>query len=168
MKRPNVIIEGCDGVGKTTLIEELLLTGYFDVAIKIQPPKSIEEGEERYINVNNLLNKHEGILLDRSMLSEKVYGPILRGYYPYYVDKLEKELENHNYLFLITAEPEIVKKRYDGKVITAEQVYAVISNYISEYKESSFPNKYLLDSSDYSPKELSDMIIQILKNKEVI
>lgn len=163
MKRPNVIIEGCDGVGKTTLIEELLLTGYFDLAIKTPPPKTLKEGKKRYRNINQILNKFDGLLFDRCMLSEKVYAPILRNYYPHYATKLEKQLENHVYLFLITTTPEIVEQRYDGKVITPKQISLVLKTYIDEYHLSQFPNKFILDSSIKTPKELCDNIIYILK-----
>lgn len=160
----NLLIEGCDGVGKSAVIKELLLTGHFYASIKdSSPPKNKGQGKWRYKMELKLMNKCRGFIYDRTLLSERVYAPLLRNYYPDYMGKLERKIKRHNYLILMFAKPEIVIQRYDGKVLTPEQILYVLKQYLIEYKKSKYPNKILIDSSEMTPFELSKLIIRLVE-----
>ena len=70
-----IIIEGIDGVGKTTLVHYLETLGFkkyhFDYDIKNLDLLS------KYMKI--LLLEDNYIVLDRSFISEMVYGPVIRG-----------------------------------------------------------------------------------------
>lgn len=71
-----IILEGCDGVGKTTLANLLIHRGYKSLHFNYDSHLSIKEKYQR------ILSKDYGdnIVLDRSFISEMVYGPLKRGY----------------------------------------------------------------------------------------
>ena len=68
-----IIIEGIDGVGKTTVAEELEKFGYIKYHLTYE-----EKSEEGYLSI--LKKDVDRLVLDRSFVSELVYGPILRSY----------------------------------------------------------------------------------------
>ena len=71
-----IILEGCDGVGKTTLANLLIHKGYKSLHFDYDPHLSIKEKYQRILSKNYGAN----IVLDRSFISEMVYGPLRRGY----------------------------------------------------------------------------------------
>ena len=103
----NIILEGCNCVGKTSIFEELMHRGLLgERMIGIQhkdkmPPKTYEEGKELNEMLLKESNENKGIVFDRHIFSERVYAPILRKYIPVYIDYLERKLKKHNILFLI-------------------------------------------------------------------
>ena len=71
-----IIVEGLDGVGKTSLINKFVKDGFsknhFDYDVNNLDLVS------KYLNV---LNKNTNqLILDRSFISEVVYGPVLRNF----------------------------------------------------------------------------------------
>ena len=68
-----IIIEGIDGTGKTTLAEELTKLGYEKYHLSYE-----EKSEEGYLRI--LQKDTHSLVLDRSFISELVYGPILRNF----------------------------------------------------------------------------------------
>lgn len=70
-----IILEGIDGTGKTTLAEALEKYGYKTYHFGYDA--SAKSIERKYLDVLNL--NTEKMILDRSFISELVYGPVLRG-----------------------------------------------------------------------------------------
>lgn len=68
-----VIIEGLDGTGKSTVSNKLIELGYIVHHLTYE-----EKSEEGYLSV--LKRDTDKLALDRSFISELVYGPILRNY----------------------------------------------------------------------------------------
>ncbi len=66
-----IIIEGIDGAGKSTVCAELAIMGY--TIHHLQYNEKNEEG-----SLNLLRKCNEFFVLDRSFITEMVYGPILR------------------------------------------------------------------------------------------
>jgi thymidylate kinase len=66
-----VVLEGCDGTGKTTIASALAERHGYAVLHSDRPPDSFDLAE-RYRSVLALPGK---IALDRSFISELVYGP---------------------------------------------------------------------------------------------
>ncbi len=75
-----VIVEGPDGAGKTTLIENVLVpAGYvngFHNGVYISPQKAYEAYASQGRSIQDL---REGVCFDRSHISQAIYGPIMRG-----------------------------------------------------------------------------------------
>lgn len=78
-----VIVEGCDGSGKTTLVQRARAEckRYFWAAQPSRPPKTIEQILEGSRWLAMALNFPSlDVILDRHpYISEPIYGPILRG-----------------------------------------------------------------------------------------
>jgi len=72
----NVIFEGIDGTGKTTMAKMFLTIGFKKIHAEYHP-----EIEDLYSFYDNLLEdlNNQRIVFDRSFISEMVYGPILRN-----------------------------------------------------------------------------------------
>lgn len=70
-----IVIEGCDGVGKTTIVNKLKDLGYKSLHFDFDPTLSIKQKYERILTTDY----KDPIVLDRSFISEMVYGPLNRG-----------------------------------------------------------------------------------------
>jgi hypothetical protein len=70
-----IVLEGCDGVGKTTLANRLVQHEGFEVVHSAVTPTHVNLAE-RY---RQLLDRPGKLVLDRSFVSELVYGPLFRG-----------------------------------------------------------------------------------------
>lgn len=162
----NLILDGCDCVGKSSIAEELLLTGRFEFIIKRRNPKNMREGRKEYINDVNILNTRDRLIFDRGMLGECVYAPIKRGYYPEYMRELESKLSDNTHLFLIYADLEIVKKRFDHEFIREDQLEKVIDMYFNEFEACNYKKKYGISTTKRTPKEASDLICDIIDNND--
>jgi thymidylate kinase len=69
-----VVIDGCDGTGKTTLADSLAAQGF--TVVHFGPTPSGVDLADRYRTV---LAQHGRLALDRCFLSELVYGPLFRS-----------------------------------------------------------------------------------------
>jgi broad-specificity NMP kinase len=70
-----VVLEGCDGVGKSTLARELARDFGFTIVHSARTPDGINLAE-RY---QRILSQPGRLALDRSFVSELVYGPLRHG-----------------------------------------------------------------------------------------
>lgn len=70
-----VVLEGCDGVGKSTLAQQLASRHGFAVVHSGRTPDGIDL-TERY---REILARPGRLVLDRSFVSELVYGPLRHG-----------------------------------------------------------------------------------------
>lgn len=151
----NIILEGCDGVGKSSIFEELMHRGLFGkrmLGIKHpMPPKTFEEAKELNDELLRESNQFTGLVFDRHILSERVYAPIMRGYYPNYITNLEKQLKPHNILFLIIADLEVVEKRFDGKGITLELIPKILRYYRTYFHLCSYPRRFIINTTNITP-----------------
>ncbi len=90
-----LIIEGIDGVGKTTLSNQLESFGfkkyYFDYDEKSDNLVN-KYNSVLYKNINDL----DRLVFDRSFVSEMVYGPILRGVSRLSENEFKSLLINYN------------------------------------------------------------------------
>jgi len=169
----NIILEGCDCVGKSSIYDEIMKNGVFGkrmIGIKFtnrMPPKSYKDGKELNEEILDISNSFDGILFDRHILSEKVYAPILRNYIPDYIDNLEKKLNPNNYLFLITAKANTIKRRFDGKEITFDMIPKIVNGYIHHFDKCYYPNKFIIDTTNITPFQALEKIEQLIKNKQI-
>lgn len=70
-----VVLEGCDGVGKSTLAQRLAVDFGFTIVHSARTPDGVSLAE-RY---QRILSRPERLALDRSFVSELVYGPLRHG-----------------------------------------------------------------------------------------
>lgn len=106
-----IIIEGLDGVGKTTLVNYFVSQGmkkhHFDYDVNNMDLFS------KYMKV---LGKNDlDLVLDRSFISEMVYGPILRGKskleLEQYKELLKSYKEHGTSIIYLTAPQEVLLER---------------------------------------------------------
>lgn len=76
------IIEGPDGAGKTTLVEQIRKSNYNAVVKHFGAPQTPEEADNYYkvyAEAINAKSDDEVLIFDRSWYSDMVYGPVMRG-----------------------------------------------------------------------------------------
>lgn len=144
-----LIIEGIDGVGKTTLVEHLQSYGmkkyHFDYDSKNMDLFS------KYMKV--LLEDDSELVLDRSFISEMVYGPVIRN-------KCKLSLEDYTKLLIayknarakiiyLTAPKDVLLKRRNDE----KSDYEVITNHYEEL------NKKYDEIMEYSSKFIDVIVI---------
>lgn len=71
-----IVLEGCDGVGKTTLALQLAQRHGFQLVHATRTPDGVDLAE-RY---RTILARPGRLVLDRCFVSELVYGPLLHGH----------------------------------------------------------------------------------------
>lgn len=123
-----LIIEGIDGVGKTTLVEYLQSYGmkkyHFDYDSKNMDLFT------KYMKV--LLEDNSELVLDRSFISEMVYGPVIRNKCKLSIEDYTKLLVAYKntgakIIYLTAPKDVLLKRRNDEK-----SDYEVITNYYEE------------------------------------
>jgi len=155
----NLIFEGTDCVGKTSTISELIKILKFKQLIKFDAPKNYNSSYNHNIKTTKILNDNYGIILDRSMFGEEIYGPMFRKYDVKYMRLLEKSLELHNIYILMVANEDILERRFDGEFVNLEQQKLVQKLFKDQFKKSNVKIKFLIDSSNKTPKELAHEIL---------
>jgi thymidylate kinase len=127
-----VVLEGCDGVGKSTLGERLSTHHGF---VMVHSPKTPDHLDlaSRY---RNMLAGNGRILFDRCFISELVYGPLHRGRsritWSQAIDLAESVIERRGVLVHLTAPPAVIRHRLlsrDGEAIDLEEASALIRGY---------------------------------------
>ena len=132
----NIVIEGADGTGKSTLINELAQLGYLcqDRAVH-EVTQSMRENIPRNIRINNV----------RLYLEEKRHRKLVILY-------LSKEGELEKRIF---SREEI--SEYDKKALIFQKLY--LDTYFSL---QCFQNIFLLDGYDKAPRELANEVIKLI------
>jgi thymidylate kinase len=127
-----LVLEGCDGVGKTTLAQLLSTHHGFRIEHSPRTPDHLDlAGRYRTILARDGL-----LLFDRCFISELVYGPINRGRsritWSEAIDLAETVIARDGLLVHLTAPPAIVHRRLltrDGESISLDDVTALITAY---------------------------------------
>lgn len=137
-----IIIEGIDGVGKTTLVYYLETLGFkkyhFDYDIKKLDLLS------KYMKI--LLLEDDYIVLDRSFISEMVYGPVIRGISKLSIEAYTNLLISYKnadaIIIYLTAPKEVLLQRRNND----KKDYEIIKYYYDEL------NKKYNEIMEYSSK----------------
>lgn len=127
-----LVLEGCDGVGKTTLARRLSGDHGFTVVHSPRTPDHLDlAGRYRAI-----LAQEGRLLFDRCFLSELVYGPLNRGRsritWSEAIDLAETVIARDGLLVHLTAPPTVVHQRLltrDGEAVSLDEVTALITAY---------------------------------------
>ena len=155
----NIIIEGCDCVGKTSVINKIIQEHPEFELIKCSAPKNKKEALNEYLNIVHRLQTETGLIFDRALLGECIYGPKYRDYYPEYMRNLEKLIPINTMLVLLIADIATIEKRFDGEFIKIEHIPIIQKNYIEEFNICNYKTKCMLSTDDITPMELAELII---------
>lgn len=159
-----LIIEGLDGVGKTTLVNYFQNYGmrkyHFDYDVKNMDLLS------KYMRVLGD-NKTSNLILDRSFISEMVYGPIIRNKcklsddeYLYLLNEYKKIKSKIIYL---TAPKEVLLARRKNDKKDYEMICKYYDKLNNKYKDvMDYTSKIIdvnsFDTSVYSEKGLQEEV----------
>ena len=129
---PVIVIDGCDGTGKTTLAQALHEQHGHAVIHSGRTP----DGTDVASRYQQLLRAQGRIVLDRSFISELVYGPLFHGrsrLTPAVAISLAQDVaERGGALVHLTGSPEIIITRLnsrDGTSPALKRIRAIIDAY---------------------------------------
>ncbi|MEG1142290.1 MAG: hypothetical protein RSB77_04930 [Bacilli bacterium] len=162
-----VIIEGIDGVGKTTLVDYFVQNGmtkfHFDYDSKNMDLLT------KYMNI--LKFETQQLILDRSFISEMVYGPVIRGKCKLtiedYKDLLIQYEKVGTSIIYLSAPKEILLSRRKND----SNDFEVIKNFYDELSEyylrlMSFSKDYIevleIDTDIYNREEVQEKAKRLL------
>lgn len=166
-----VNVSGCDGSGKTTLVNNLLT--HFSknaTTAHFSNPRDYDDGKNQYYSFLEQHQKNsEFILCDRFHEGEWVYAPIYRNYTADYLKDLEEQIiTKHNYLLVfLYAELKDILSRTDVRgedFVKREHFQLVLDNFLNNFLlKQSLPFIYL-NTSTYSPRECLEMTLKAVKD----
>jgi len=127
-----LVLEGCDGVGKSTLANALATRHGFQVVHSPRTPDHLDLAG-RY---RTILAGSGRILFDRCFISELVYGPLHRGRaritWSQAIDLAETVMDRSGILIHLTAPPALIRQRLfarDGAAADLEEITALATGY---------------------------------------
>jgi thymidylate kinase len=131
-----IVLEGCDGVGKTTLAEALAARHGHTIVHSGRTPDGTDLAD-RYETILALPGR---LVLDRSFISELVYGPLDRGRsrltLPAAITLTQRVAERGGVLVHLTGHPEIIATRLQARQEPApsvDRIRTLISAYHSTF-----------------------------------
>lgn len=137
-----IIIEGIDGVGKTTVASSLEQEGF-----QIHHLQYDEKNEQSFINL--LIQDNGNLVLDRWFITEVVYGPVLRQYSRIDEKALKKLVDVYSknktkIIYLTALKEDLLYRRKDHQEdyeLLEKYYYELHKRYEKEIKkiELSFP-----------------------------
>jgi thymidylate kinase len=132
-----VLLEGCDGAGKTTVASRLVAAHGYELVHAQRTP----DGIDLFRRYRAILQQPGRLVLDRGFVSELVYGPLFHGGSRLSLGQaLELAAlvrERHGVLVHLTASPEQIAarlRRRDGCSPPLEQVQALLKGYASVFR----------------------------------
>lgn len=128
-----IVLEGCDGSGKTTMADHLAGRYGFRVVHSPRSPDSIDLVQRH----RDIITTPGRVALDRSFISELVYGPIFHGRsrlsWPRAVDLAKLVADREGAVVHLTAEPHTIQARLrdrrDGDPLTLALIERVQQQY---------------------------------------
>jgi hypothetical protein len=74
--------------------------------------------------------------------------------------ELEKTLNENTVLIVLTASPELIKSRYDGKFIKEDQIPLILRRFEEEFEKSNIKRKLLVRVDGMTPEQIYDYITE--------
>lgn len=162
-----LMISGCDGTGKTTIVKALSEklgweTKHFD------KPKDLEDGKRQYFNFAKMMNEqpNKNIICDRLHDGEWVYAPLFRGYKADYMREFEREITStHNILFVYvkaSLDTIIDRTRKRGEDFVKEEQFQTILDSFEEYLKDQALPFIVVDTTSSNTNEDVERIINAM------
>lgn len=161
----NLIIEGSDGAGKTTVIEYLQMLLEYPV-VKGSDFSHATQGNGYLFNKFMKLTELENTIFDRSHLSNRVYAQLYKDYSiltPEQVRIAEEKLKPKSMLFYLHADLDEVIKRVSNRgddYVKLDMISSIRDKYEEVLSESTFDTVRI----DTTNKEPLDVAKEILKH----
>lgn len=159
MEPINIVIEGCDRVGKTTLAN-LIADVYQGEVIHIPFKSTAENPHQQKMDMRKLntdlvrqcVSQEPPRLriYDRFIYGEHVYGH-LRGYESDYLFTDEWVLPNNIILIVVDADLRVLSNRFDDKTQNVENVPLFLDRFRDVYRRAPVKNKLCL-FNDFRPQ----------------
>ena len=161
----NIVLEGCDCVGKTSIADLFVRQGY--ERVKMSAPQSKWHAISQLAQLAERLEREDNLVVDRAWLGECVYGQIMRGYdTSALIHEYENHLPKNTLLVLVYATPETVMERFDGEFITEKQIPEVLEWFSTAYEHSNAPNKFAVDTTIIKPTAAWQLISRYVEEQE--
>ncbi|MEV4390543.1 AAA family ATPase [Nonomuraea sp. NPDC049607] len=133
-----IVLEGCDGVGKTTYATALATKYGYRIVHADRTP----EGADLFQRHQAILTRPGRLVLDRSFISELVYGPLLHGRCRLAMSQTTELLgmvaARRGVLIHLTATPEQIQARLlarDGTAPTLDELRTLIARYFTVFAD---------------------------------
>ena len=178
-KHFNILIEGVDGTGKSTLAKGLARRFFHHSPIGLNSVGTLAKGpigqaqSKTYYNklFNIIANEQISFICDRSHLGEAVYSPLYRGYDGSYVYDFEAVLcEKPTLLVLLdNSIMSILLNREDGDSLSKgdlEKVTTERLNFWEAFNKSGLPKVYI-DAADMTPGDVIDEVVYSLRDHHI-
>jgi len=127
-----IVLEGCDGAGKTTLAAAFASRYGYAIVHATRTP----EGEDLVAKYRVILARPGRLVLDRSFVSELVYGPLERGHSRLTFDQAARlaaaAAQRGGILVHLTGQPEQIASRLltrDGHAPALPRIRALTAAY---------------------------------------
>lgn len=157
-----ILIDGCDGTGKTTISEKLANKLGCNI---IRLTYSGDRSEQAYIE----LMECENVVHDRTFLSEIIYPKYFgresrldKNIVPSLLNFIER---NKVKVFILTAKPETILERIDKRgdefIADSEKFIQINLDYLSVAKECGFT---VIDTTNKTIDEIIDEMLGEMKN----
>lgn len=172
-----ILLDGPDRVGKDTLARNII--SFFSnetflllhtVHIKNYEQKDYHRWYKKIFELSK--NTDYSIILNRTHLSEFVFGNMYRNYDSKTVFDLEKIIvsDNNVFLFLLTDKIENLLKREDGNSIffNSDDKKCEIENFCKGFNNSSIKNKYLINIDKKNTDEVFEEVKKNILEKLIV
>ena len=151
-----IIIEGCDGIGKTSVIERLRRKYSCDVLWMCNGDKTIRGFEEKA--------KLHNIISDRSFLSEWVYSKVFNRkteLTKIWMDWLLDYEYNKYKVFVLVADPNVIMERISKRGTDSEDYESIIKlNQAYKKLGEDYPNRInVIDTTNLTEEQVFEAIV---------
>lgn len=161
-----IIIEGCDGTGKTTLANKLIEDFKFSYNKENKPPY---DGFKYYIDRATSFKSGDNIILDRFHLGEIVYPSIKKDRTPLDLTKqhlIERALIPQNTLLILgKTSKDFIINTFNTRgetYVNEDEIDEIVRLFDIHYKES-FLNKIIYDVEKFNYNEIKYKIEELSK-----
>lgn len=158
----NIILEGTNGTGKTTIAEKLKKIGFTKLHANYHP--KVGDLFSFYHDLLEASNINQRVVFDRTFISEMVYGPILRKRVRLSIEQFEKLLETlktqKSILVYLYAPLEIISTRKQLPVVLKENYSKLTKKYEEVLKiVEKFVPVIRIHSGETDPQQIFSSII---------
>lgn len=164
----NLIIEGCDGTGKTSTIGALMKVFDWETVLKHKVSENQKEQERINCSTVDFANSQTGVIFDRFIWSDAIYPKVMGRYKTKYIKDIERSLDRHNIVIILKASDKRLLERFDNGYLPKDKLIEVNEEYIKLYENLDVEHKLLIDTSERNSYQIAQIIAtQLIKMLKV-